>query len=93
MAEADVAEFGRFLSTNVTGTLLVTREISATMKAQQPRPAEDHPDQTPLAQARASARGAIVNMGSAQSFASLPGMVQYTTSKFAVLGLSKNAGE
>lgn len=88
-----MAEFGRFLGTNVTGTLLVTREVSAAMKAQQPRPVQDNQDPTPLAQARSLARGAIVNMGSAQSFASFPGMVQYTTSKFAVLGMSKNAGE
>ena len=87
VALADVAEFTRFLDVNVKGTLLVTRHVSAAMKAQEPR-LNDKADP-----ARGSTRGAIVTLGSAQSFASSPGMIQYTTSKFAVLGLSKNAGE
>jgi short-subunit dehydrogenase len=42
---------------------------------------------------RGASRGAIVNMGSLGSFVPQPGMIQYTASKHAVLGLSKNAGE
>lgn len=86
MAEADTVEFARFMDTNVTGTLLVTKEVSAVMKLQDVQPSDP-------SSARAVRRGSIVNMGSAQSFASMPGMVQYTTAKFAVLGLSKNAGK
>lgn len=41
---------------------------------------------------RGVSRGAIVNLGSLGSFAPQPGMIQYTASKHAVLGLSKNAG-
>lgn len=86
VAEADTAEFARFMNTNVTGTLLVTKEVSAAMKLQDAQQAGPSP-------AGGVRRGSIVNMGSAQSFASMPGMVQYTTAKFAVLGLSKNAGK
>ena len=74
------------LSTNVTGTFLVTKVVSAIMRSQEPR-AND-----PAAPERGVTRGTIVNLGSASSFASSPGMVQYTTSKFAVLGLTKNSG-
>ncbi|KAK0634888.1 hypothetical protein B0T17DRAFT_586555 [Bombardia bombarda] len=81
-AEADAADFDRFLKVNVTGTFLVTRDVSAIMKAQEP---------TAAAAAAAAARGAIVNMGSAASFVASPQMVQYTTSKHAVLGLTRNA--
>lgn len=86
-AEADAAEFDRFLGVNVTGTFLVTREVSAIMKTQEPILVDAGSPR------RGVSRGAIVNMGSLASFAPQPGMIQYTASKHAVLGLSKNAGE
>ncbi|KAK9773556.1 hypothetical protein SCAR479_09700 [Seiridium cardinale] len=85
VAQADVPEFNRFMEVNVKGSLLVLRYVSASMKLQDPRPVDK------ALPARGTTRGAIVTLGSASSFASTPGMVQYTTSKFAVLGLSKNA--
>ncbi|KAI0849724.1 NAD(P)-binding protein [Daldinia vernicosa] len=85
MAEANVAEFSRFQTINVTGTFLVTRDVSAIMKMQEPKPADAaYPE-------RGMIRGAIVNIGSLASFVAQPGMVQYTASKHAVLGLTKNA--
>jgi NAD(P)-dependent dehydrogenase (short-subunit alcohol dehydrogenase family) len=81
IAEASLAEFNRFLDVNVSGTFLVTRAASSMMAAQEP--IKDSP--LPV-------RGAIVNMGSAASFVSTPQMVQYTTSKHAILGLTKNSG-
>lgn len=87
MAQANLAEFMRFQSVNVTGAFIVTRDVSAIMKLQTPRAVDpSHPQ-------RGTCRGAIVNMGSLASFVAQPGMVQYTTSKHAVLGLSRNAGE
>uniref|UniRef100_A0A0B7K9C6 Uncharacterized protein n=1 Tax=Bionectria ochroleuca TaxID=29856 RepID=A0A0B7K9C6_BIOOC len=80
IAEASLAEFNRFLDVNVSGTFLVTRAASSMMAAQEP--IKDSP--LPV-------RGAIVNMGSAASFVSTPQMVQYTTSKHAILGLTKNS--
>jgi NAD(P)-dependent dehydrogenase (short-subunit alcohol dehydrogenase family) len=87
IADTSASEFSRFLDVNVTGTFLVTRDVSAAMKAQEPRLANAAQPE------RGSFRGAIVNMGSASSFVSSPMMVQYTTSKHAVLGLTRNAGE
>ncbi|RYP29949.1 hypothetical protein DL767_006482 [Monosporascus sp. MG133] len=85
VADADADEFQRMLDTNVTGTFLVTKAVSAIMRSQEPR------SNNPNSPERGVSRGSIVNMGSASSFASSPRMVQYTTSKFAVLGLTKNS--
>lgn len=38
-------------------------------------------------------RGVIVHLGSASSFVATPCMVQYTTAKHALIGLTKNAGK
>ncbi|KAK8076723.1 secondary metabolism biosynthetic enzyme [Apiospora phragmitis] len=40
---------------------------------------------------RGSTRGAIVTLGSVLSFGASPYLMQYTTSKHAVLGLTKTA--
>ena len=82
IADVNSAEFVRFMEVNVTGTFYVTREISKAMKSQATREIRN----------KVLVRGSIVNMASAASFAAQPWMVQYTTSKHAVLGLSKNAG-
>ncbi|KAI0200236.1 hypothetical protein F4808DRAFT_451050 [Astrocystis sublimbata] len=85
IATADVAEFSRFLNVNVMGTFLVTREASAVMKQQHPRPMESGDRMQEME------RGVIVNMGSLASYVAQPGMVQYTASKHAVLGITRNA--
>ncbi|KAL7624842.1 hypothetical protein AAE478_004056 [Parahypoxylon ruwenzoriense] len=85
IAEADADEFNAMLRVNVAGPFLVTRAMSAVMKSQEPKPVD------PSSLNRGITRGAIVNIGSASSFAATPRMVQYTTAKHAVLGLTKNA--
>ncbi|CAJ2505664.1 Uu.00g130580.m01.CDS01 [Anthostomella pinea] len=85
VAETQTAELTRFLDVNVTGTFNVTRDITALMKSQDPKSYEAP------GQGRGPTRGSIVIMGSAASFAAQRNMVQYTTSKHAVLGLMKNA--
>jgi NAD(P)-dependent dehydrogenase (short-subunit alcohol dehydrogenase family) len=67
---------------------LVTREASIAMRAQEPRPvlAGD------INPSRGNTRGAIVNMGSATSMVATAGVLAYTTSKHAALGLTKNSG-
>ncbi|KAI5867518.1 NAD(P)-binding protein [Durotheca rogersii] len=85
VAEANVDEFDAMLRVNVAGPFLVTRAMSAVMKSQSPNPVD------PSSQSRGVTRGAIVNLGSASSFAATPRMIQYTTAKHAVAGLTKNA--
>ncbi|ORY71428.1 uncharacterized protein BCR38DRAFT_416778 [Pseudomassariella vexata] len=85
VAEADTTEFERMLKVNVTGAFLVTRAISTIMKSQEPIPLRlGSPE-------RGSTRGSIVIIGSASAMVATPNMVQYTTAKHAVLGMTKNA--
>ncbi|KAI1821190.1 NAD(P)-binding protein [Xylaria intraflava] len=88
ISEADVSEFERFLRVNAMGTFLVTKHLSAAMKAQEPIPVS-----SPAAGSadRGTTRGSIVNVGSLASFLPQPDMVQYTASKHAALGITRNA--
>ncbi|KAJ2999380.1 hypothetical protein NUW58_g12 [Xylaria curta] len=85
IAKADVDEFNNMLQVNVAGAFLITRAMSAVMKNQEPKQID------PTSPRRGLTRGAIVNIGSASAFAATPGMIQYTTAKHAVLGITKNA--
>jgi NAD(P)-dependent dehydrogenase (short-subunit alcohol dehydrogenase family) len=85
VADADINDFSRFMNVNVTGTLLVTSVASGIMRSQEPHAID------PASPVRGVSRGTIVNMGSAASYVASPDIVQYTASKHAVLGLSKNA--
>ncbi|KAJ9243853.1 hypothetical protein DTO169E5_2195 [Paecilomyces variotii] len=85
IADASVSEFARFLNVNVMGTFLVTRAVSKVMKDQNPTLVnEQNPE-------RGSWRGVIINLASCASFVATPLLTQYTTSKHAVLGLTRNA--
>lgn len=86
MAEASAVEFSRFMNVNVTGSFRVVQHASALMKAQEPRLYSS------ASPGRGATRGSIVLLGSAASLVVQPRMVQYTTSKHAVLGLARNAG-
>lgn len=87
VAEADTAEFHRMMLVNVNGTFLVTRAVSAVMKSQEAKMIK------PTSPERGVSRGSIVIIGSASAFVATAGMIQYTTAKHAVLGITKNAGE
>ncbi|RFU76450.1 short-chain dehydrogenase reductase sdr [Trichoderma arundinaceum] len=85
ISEADYSEFSRFLRIHVEGTFLLVRSVSAAMQLQKLRPIE-------LANpGRGGTRGSIVTLGSGNSFAAAPHLVQYTAAKHAVLGVTKNA--
>ncbi|KAH8588213.1 hypothetical protein B0O99DRAFT_746994 [Bisporella sp. PMI_857] len=84
-AEADIEEFNNMLKVNTTGTFIVTRIMSAIMKTQELNPVDS------LSPGRGSTRGSIVNLGSASSLVATPKMIQYTASKHAVSGITKNA--
>ncbi|RYP78220.1 hypothetical protein DL771_000697 [Monosporascus sp. 5C6A] len=85
ISEANVAEFRRFLEVNVEGAFLLTRSFSAVMKRQELKPNGLN------SSGRSPGGGVIVNLGSASSFVATPCMVQYTTAKHALIGLTKNA--
>ncbi|PFH62267.1 hypothetical protein XA68_14398 [Ophiocordyceps unilateralis] len=85
ISEADPVEFSRFLRIHVDGTFLLTRSVSAAMQRQEPKPVGSS------SSGRGVSRGSIVVLGSGSSFVATPSMVQYTTAKHAVLGLTKNA--
>ncbi|ROW12014.1 hypothetical protein VPNG_05208 [Cytospora leucostoma] len=80
-----IVDFQRFLNVNATGMFLVTREASIMMRAQQSQPI------SPSVPGRGTTRGAIVNLGSASSLVATAGVLPYTTSKHAALGLTKNS--
>lgn len=56
------------------------------MKLQELKPVD------PANPGRGGTRGSIVTLGSGNSFAAAPHLVQYTAAKHAVLGVTKNAG-
>lgn len=64
-----------------------TRAVSKVMLAQEPRSVKTRNG------TRDIGRGSIVNIGSANSYAALPGKVAYMTSKHAMMGITKTAGE
>lgn len=70
------------MDVNVFGMFLCTRAQSAAMVKQDVKPVSERGN-----------RGVIVNMGSCSSFVATPMMGQYTSSKHAVLGLTRNAGQ
>ncbi|OJJ83635.1 uncharacterized protein ASPGLDRAFT_67214 [Aspergillus glaucus CBS 516.65] len=85
IATLPLAEFRRFLDVNTVGIFLVTREVSTAMRAQEPRLVSSESPR------RGTTRGAIVNLASVLSVVAAPGIIPYTASKHAVLGLTKNA--
>lgn len=87
MSSASFEDFKRLLEVNVQGTFLVTSQVLAKMRLQEPK--QLHPTQPK----RGVSRGTVVNMASLLSYMVLPSMVQYVTSKHAVMGISRTAGE
>lgn len=82
-----MAEFDRFFSVNVRGTMLCVRAVSKAMIAQERLFVQGRNGP------RDAGRGSIVNLASANSFVATPEMVQYTTAKHAVLAITKTAGK
>ena len=85
IAKADFADFKRLLEVNVHGTFLVTSLVSAIMRDQDAKPVDS-------SNLRGTTRGCIVNLASISSYIASPTMVPYTTSKHAVLAITKTAG-
>ncbi|KAI1076609.1 NAD(P)-binding protein [Whalleya microplaca] len=85
VAETSFTDFKHLLEVNVHGTFLVTSLASAAMKSQELKAVDAESPE------RGATRGTIVNLASVSSFISVPSMVQYNTSKHAVLGITKTA--
>ena len=86
VAAASLAEFERFYSVNVKGTLLCLRAVSAAMKEQKIKSIMGRSG------LRDVGRGVIINLGSCNSYVATPNIIQYTSSKHAILGMTRNAG-
>ncbi len=85
--EADTAEMNRFWQVNVMGTFNCVRAVTKVMKGQSILKVSSRGGE------RECGRGVILNLGSCNSYCATPNIVQYTTAKHAVIGLTKNAGE
>ncbi|KAF3761007.1 NAD(P)-binding protein [Cryphonectria parasitica EP155] len=85
ISEANFADFKHLLEGHVHGTFLVNSYVSAAMKKQELEQA------SPTDALRGKTRGSIVNISSVSSFIAVPNMVQYTTCKHAMIGITKTA--
>ncbi|KAI0835632.1 NAD(P)-binding protein [Hypoxylon sp. FL0890] len=78
--------FSKTVEINIKGTMLCVRAVSKAMAQQEPLTYTSRRWGT-----RSLGRGSIVNLGSASSYVASAGMLSYTTTKHAVIGLTKSA--
>lgn len=84
--DADLEEMNRFWQVNVMGTLNCIQAVTKVMKKQSIATCSNR------GRVRRVGRGVILNLGSCNSYVATPHIVQYTTTKHAVLGMTRNAG-
>lgn len=84
---ADPSEMSRFWRVNVMGTFNCIQAVTRAMKDQEPLVVSGRGGK------RVCGRGVILNLGSCNSYCATPNIVQYSTAKHAVMGLTKNAGK
>lgn len=87
-SEIKIDIFDKTIETNVKGTMLCVRAVSKAMSIQEPLTYEGRHGQR-----RSLGKGTIVNIGSLSSLVGAGGMMAYTASKHALIGISKVAGE
>lgn len=87
MSDASLEEFDRILDVNLRGTLICNRAVVKAMAKQEPRTF------TGRNGARDIGRGSIVNVGSMNPLAPLPGKIPYTASKHGVTAVTRTAGK
>lgn len=87
MGEIDFNHYKKIQEVNVNGTFLVLNAVSAAM-VQQELVANNAKQP-----ARGACRGSIINLASVTSFKIFPHEAGYTSSKHAVLGLTRSAGK
>jgi NAD(P)-dependent dehydrogenase (short-subunit alcohol dehydrogenase family) len=81
--------FDKTIATNGRGTMLVLRAVSDVMAKQEPRTHQSSRHGT----TRSIGRGSIVVISSVNGIMAAPGMLSYTASKYAVMGIAKTAGK
>jgi NAD(P)-dependent dehydrogenase (short-subunit alcohol dehydrogenase family) len=84
--DISLEEWERVSRVNVYGILNCLQAVGKAMKSQ------SRTTVTCRDKPRDGGKGSIVNIGSIHSFLSAPGTAQYTTSKHAMLGLTRSAG-
>ncbi|KAI2618439.1 NAD(P)-binding protein [Hypoxylon sp. NC1633] len=77
--------FSKTIETNIKGTMLCVRALTKVMAEQEPL------SYTSRHGTRSLGRGSIINVASVNSYVAAPGMLSYTTSKHALIGLTKSA--
>lgn len=83
--------FTQTVDVNIKGAVHFVRAISAAMAAQDELThvsSGRHGNTT-----RSLGRGSVVLLGSVMSYIAGPGMLNYTTSKHAIIGVTKSAGK
>lgn len=80
--EVPTENFDATLAVNTRGVFLDSKHAITQFLKQDPLPANSRSDQT---------RGWVVNVASTAGLIGLPGALSYTTSKHAVVGLTKQA--
>ncbi|KAI1296452.1 short-chain dehydrogenase/reductase SDR [Xylaria venustula] len=83
--DVEMAEMNRFWQVNVLGTLNCIQAVTKVMKQQSVLQFSHR------GKVREAGRGVILNVGSCNSYMATPHIAQYTTTKHAVIGLTKNA--
>ncbi|KAI0449668.1 short-chain dehydrogenase/reductase SDR [Xylaria acuta] len=83
--DVDLAEMNLFWEVNVLGTLNCIQAVTKVMKQQSVL------EFSHRGKLREAGRGAILNLGSCNSYMATPHIAQYTTTKHAVMGLTKSA--
>ncbi|KAK6067168.1 short-chain dehydrogenase reductase [Seiridium cupressi] len=82
--DLNIDVFSKTLEVNIKGTMLCVRGVTKVMAEQEPL------TYTGRHGTRSLGRGSIVNLGSVNSYVVAPGMMPYTTSKHAIIRLTKS---
>ncbi|KAL8786816.1 MAG: hypothetical protein Q9213_002553 [Squamulea squamosa] len=85
ISDSTIEDFDKVMNVNAKGVLTCTRAVSKAMLAQDVRYAKSRKG------TRDVGKGCIVNLGSANSYAAIPGKVAYVASKHAMMGITKTA--
>ena len=87
ISDSTIDDFDKVMNVNAKGILTCTRAISKAVLAQESSTVKTRSG------TRDVGKGSIVDLGSANSYAAIPGKVAYVASKHAMMGITKTAGK